>query len=122
MTLIAQDLERLRNDEAPADLNPIIRHFIKPTDLTELSVKIFKIIVNRTYEEAEKQNRDCETWGFYNSLFFGFSSVTTIGYGKISPQTQLGRAACLIYSAIGIPLNTVFISFVGNLLVNKVSD
>ena len=73
----------------------------------------------RNYEEAQEKHEACEKWGFFNSVFFCFTSITTIGYGKISLQTQLGRLACLIYSIVGIPLNTVVIGFTGNLLINK---
>ena len=107
MVLIVEGLELIRDEEAPADMAPFITH------LTQ------RIIENRTYEEAREKYKVCETWGFFNSFFFGFTSVTTIGYGKISPQTQLGRVACLIYSIIGIPLNTSVIGFIGNFLVNK---
>ena len=100
-------LEHLQDEEASPDMAPFITQHIK------------QIIENRTYEEAKEKYKVCETWGFFNSFFFGFTTVTTIGYGKISPQTQLGRVACLIYSIIGIPLNTVVIGFIGNFLMNK---
>ena len=107
MLSLVEGLEFIRDKEAPQDMAPFITHLIK------------QIIENRTYEEAKEKYKVCETWGFFNSFFFGFTSVTTIGYGKISPQTQLGRVACLIYSIIGIPLNTVVIGFIGNYLENK---
>ena len=107
MLSLVEGLEFIRDKEAPQDMAPFITNLIK------------QIMENRTYEEAKEKYKVCETWGFFNSFFFGFTSVTTIGYGKISPQTQLGRVACLIYSIIGIPLNTSVIGFIGNFLVNK---
>ena len=107
MLSLVEGLEFIRDVEAPQDMALFITHLIK------------KIMENRTYEEAKEKYKVCETWGFFNSFFFGFTTVTTIGYGKISPQTQLGRVACLIYSIIGIPLNTSVIGFIGNFLVNK---
>ena len=32
--------------------------------------------------------KDCETWDVYNSFFFSFTAITTIGYGRIFPETQ----------------------------------
>ena len=107
MLSLVEGLEFIRDVEAPQDMAPFITSLIK------------QIVKNRTHEEAKEKYKVCETWGFFNSFFFGFTSVTTIGYGEISPQTQLGRVACLIYSIIGIPLNTVVIGFIGNYLENK---
>ena len=105
--LIIEGLEHLRDEVATHDLAPIINRHMK------------HMIENRTYEEAKEKYRICETWSFFNSFFFGFTSVTTIGYGKIVPQTQLGRGACLIFSIFGIPLNTLVIGVIGNFFMNK---
>ena len=32
--------------------------------------------------------KDCQTWDVYNSFFFSFTAITTIGYGRIYPETQ----------------------------------
>ena len=37
---------------------------------------------------AESKVKDCEKWSVYNSFFFSFTAITTIGYGKIAPETQ----------------------------------
>ena len=110
MMLIIEGLEHIRDEEAPPDFAPFINRHIN------------QMLEDRTYEEAKERYKVCETWGFFNSFFFAFTSVTTIGYGKISLQTQFGRVACLIYSIVGIPLNTIVISFIGNYLVKKGSE
>ena len=63
----------------------------------------------------------CDTWSLYNSIFFSFSTITTIGYGTVTPKTQLGRGACLLYSIIGIPINSIIICFIGNFFINQES-
>ena len=65
---------------------------------------------------------DCELWSFYNSMFFAFTSITTIGYGRIAPQTQLGRGVLLVYSFIGIPINGILIGTIGAFFSIKVSS
>ena len=57
----------------------------------------------------------------HNSMFFVFTSITTIGYGAVTPQTQLGRGACLVYCIIGIPANSVLIWLIGNVITNQES-
>ena len=61
-------------------------------------------------DEAEH----CELWSFYNSVFFSFTSITTIGYGRSAPQTQLGRGFLLAYSLVGIPINGILIGTIGD--------
>ena len=63
---------------------------------------------------------DCKLWSFYNSVFFAFTSITTIGYGRTAPQTQLGRGALLIYSFFGIPINGILIGTIAAFFKIKV--
>ena len=63
----------------------------------------------------------CELWSFYNSVFFAFTAITTIGYGRAAPQTQLGRGVLLAYSLFGIPINGIFIGAMGIFFRVKVS-
>ena len=62
----------------------------------------------------------CELWSFYNSVFFAFTSITTIGYGRSAPQTQLGRGVLLAYSSVGIPINGILIGTIGAFFSIKV--
>ena len=63
---------------------------------------------------------DCKLWSFFNSVFFAFPSITTIGYGRMAPQTQLGRGVLLLYSFIGIPINGILIGTVAAFFSIKV--
>uniref|UniRef100_A0A5K3EQK7 Ion_trans_2 domain-containing protein n=1 Tax=Mesocestoides corti TaxID=53468 RepID=A0A5K3EQK7_MESCO len=48
-------------------------------------------------------------WDFGNSLLFCTTVVTTIGYGHIVPQTQMGKVFCIFFACIGIPF-TLYLS------------
>ena len=85
-------------------------------------------IVNQTVQQLmmeinmnSSQEEDCEMWSFFNSFFFSLTSITTIGYGKMAPRTQLGRGVCLLYSIIGIPINNMLISSIASFFSNKES-
>merc|ERR1712045_626833 len=49
------------------------------------------------------------SWDFFNSLFFSFTAVTTIGYGHLSPTSELGKGICILYSLLGVPINGILI-------------
>ena len=66
--------------------------------------------------------REWSEWSLYTSVFFAFTSITTIGYGRTAPQTQLGRAVLLVYTFIGIPINGILIGTIGAFFSIKVSD
>ena len=68
---------------------------------------------------TEGEEVECEKWSLYNSIFFGFTSITTIGYGLLVPQTQLGRGLCIIYPIIGIPINSLLVGWIGTTFLKK---
>ena len=71
--------------------------------------------------DPRDQAEYCELWSFYNSVFFAFTSITTIGYGRSAPQTQLGRGVLLAYSLVGIPINGILIGTIGAFFSIKAS-
>ena len=71
---------------------------------------------------TKEEDFECKRWSMYNSIFFSFTIITTIGYGKVTPQTQLGRGTCFFYTIIGVPINCILITFIGNFIKEKVSE
>lgn len=51
-----------------------------------------------------------EKWSYFNSLYFCFVSLLTIGYGDFTPQTNAGRPFFVLWSLIAIPTMTILIS------------
>lgn len=70
-------------------------------------------------DESDNMTTDCRRWDHVNSVFFSFTVVTTIGYGHLFPWTPEGKAACLVYALIGIPLNALLVGSLGNLFSSK---
>ena len=44
-----------------------------------------------------------------------------IGFGHLSPGTDLGKGICIIYSLLGVPINGILIGSLGAYFGNKVS-
>ncbi|KAM9779285.1 potassium channel subfamily K member 3a [Syngnathus typhle] len=52
-------------------------------------------------------------WQFAGSFYFAITVITTIGYGHAAPSTDEGKAFCMIYALLGIPLTLVMFQSVG---------
>ncbi|KAM7318538.1 hypothetical protein ACRRTK_021650 [Alexandromys fortis] len=55
-------------------------------------------------------------WEFVGSFFFSVSTITTIGYGNLSPETMAARLFCIFFALVGIPLNLVVLNRLGLLM------
>ncbi|XP_070217047.1 potassium channel subfamily K member 17 isoform X3 [Bos mutus] len=53
-------------------------------------------------------------WEFVGSFFFSVSTITTIGYGNLSPRTMAARLFCIFFALVGIPLNLVVLNRLGH--------
>ncbi|KAL5277499.1 KCNK1 family protein [Megaselia abdita] len=49
-------------------------------------------------------------WSFGQSFLFSTTLITTIGYGNVTPLSQLGKIFTMLYAIVGIPLTMVLIT------------
>ena len=45
-----------------------------------------------------------EGWGWIDSIYFSVITLTTVGYGDFSPQTDIGKIFTIFYIITGIGL------------------
>ena len=98
---------------------------VSPSNMTSILLQELPELMAKSKISAGQEvaaDIDCVTWSFFNSFFMAFTSITTIGFGTVAPQTQLGRGTYLIYSIIGMPFNSILIGFIGNSFINQVSE
>ncbi|CAC5414237.1 unnamed protein product [Mytilus coruscus] len=74
---------------------------------------------NEFQNQYEDENHN--PWHYWESLFFCVTTLTTIGYGHITPITAGGKVFVMVYSSVGIPLTMVVIAGIGKRLAAFVS-
>ncbi|XP_061730918.1 potassium channel subfamily K member 15-like isoform X2 [Nerophis ophidion] len=52
-------------------------------------------------------------WKFNGAFYFAITVITTIGYGHAAPRTDAGKAFCMFYAVLGIPLTLVMFQSLG---------
>ncbi|XP_030634246.1 potassium channel subfamily K member 15-like [Chanos chanos] len=71
------------------------------------------------YDEIERvillsePHRAGRQWKFTGSFYFAITVITTIGYGHAAPGTDAGKAFCMFYAVLGIPLTLVMFQSLG---------
>ncbi|XP_045616651.1 TWiK family of potassium channels protein 18 [Procambarus clarkii] len=60
-----------------------------------------------------------EVWNFPTSLMFCLSVFTMIGYGHMTPRTEWGKIATIMYAVLGIPLYIVYFMNMGRVFAKS---
>ena len=53
-----------------------------------------------------------EGWNWLDSLYFSVITLTTVGYGDLSPHTDAGKAFTIVYILVGLGILAGFITLV----------
>ena len=61
-------------------------------------------------------------WGYFDGFYLSFVSLTTIGYGDMTPVSNGGRSFFVFWSLLALPATTILISNAGDTVVKAISD
>ncbi|OKL61827.1 hypothetical protein UA08_02486 [Talaromyces atroroseus] len=70
------------------------------------------------FEYAESTQQ----WSYFESLYYTFTSLLTIGYGDIYNISNWGRAFFVFWSLLAVPAMTIFISNLGDTFIRQFRD
>ncbi|KAH9214090.1 hypothetical protein DL95DRAFT_366023 [Leptodontidium sp. 2 PMI_412] len=63
-----------------------------------------------------------QSWTYFASLYFAYTSLLTIGYGDIYPVSNAGKAFFVFWSLLAVPSLTILISNMGDTIVKGIRD
>ncbi|XP_073983226.1 open rectifier K[+] channel 1 isoform X2 [Rhodnius prolixus] len=105
-------------------LDLLARHYSAESNQTmaeltrDLSIYCGKTLLvnNESHLEDTQMPGDSEpyVWTYYNSFFFALTTLSTIGYGNLTPSSTEGRWLVIVYSLIGIPFNGIVLAQLGD--------
>lgn len=79
--------------------------FLKDDEYRDLLITTILIIISGTFVYHY-----LEGWSYIDSFYFSVVTLTTIGYGDFSPQTDEGKLFTVLYIVIGIGMILSFIN------------
>ncbi|XP_023017150.2 uncharacterized protein, partial [Leptinotarsa decemlineata] len=88
------------------------------TRLVTEQLKRFERAVVESGKSEDSIHSAGPRWTFGGALLYSVTLLTTVGYGKLSPKTALGKIVAMIYAIIGVPLMLILLSALGNLLAS----
>jgi potassium channel subfamily K, other eukaryote len=68
------------------------------------------------YTEIKQQ------WSYFESLYFSYTTLLTIGYGDFQPISNSGRPFFVFWTLLAIPTLTILISDMGDTVVKVIKD
>lgn len=63
-----------------------------------------------------------QEWTYFQSLYFAYTTLLTIGYGDYKPFSNSGKAFFVLWSLLAVPTLTILISNMGDTVVKGIRD
>ena len=59
------------------------------------------------------------SWTLIDSFYFSISTLTTVGYGDLTPQSQFGRLIASLYILFGVGIVLASLGFIGREFLSR---
>lgn len=97
-------------------LSNIRNNFVGKYNMTEQDYRMMEIVIIEN-----KPHKAGPQWKFAGAFYFATVVLAMIGYGHSTPVTVGGKAFCMAYAMVGIPLGLVMFQSIGERLNKFVS-
>lgn len=61
-------------------------------------------------------------WSYFASMYFAYTSLLTIGYGDLTPNSNAGKAFFVFWTLLAVPTLTILISNMGDTVIKAFKD
>ncbi|CAL1675133.1 unnamed protein product [Lasius platythorax] len=92
-------------------LSEIRRNMMRKYNITPEDYKMVEIVIIEN-----KPHKAGPQWKFAGAFYFATLVLAMIGYGHSTPVTKPGKAFCMVYAMVGIPLGLVMFQSIGERL------
>lgn len=94
-----------------------IRTMARNPDLRMMLLTVLALLAGGTYVFHR-----VERWDVLDSLYYCVITLTTVGYGDVTPQTDLGKAVAIVYILLGIGVIMAFVTTLAQVAVAQVKE
>ncbi|KAK3333841.1 hypothetical protein B0T19DRAFT_138786 [Cercophora scortea] len=63
-----------------------------------------------------------QNWNYFEACYFAFVSLTTIGYGDVTPVSNAAKSFWVFWALLALPTTTILISNAGDTIVKGIRD
>jgi voltage-gated potassium channel len=92
----------------------VIGHMAKSPELRTILMSVTALLAGGTYVFHQ-----VEHWRFLDALYFCVISLTTVGYGDLSPQTDAGKVMAMVYIVLGLGIVMAFVTTVAQVSIEQ---
>jgi potassium channel subfamily K, other eukaryote len=69
-----------------------------------------------------RATENAQSWTYFESVYFAYICLLTIGYGDFYPQSSFGKAFFVFWSLLAVPSLTILISNMGDTVAKEIKD
>ncbi|XP_037786407.1 TWiK family of potassium channels protein 7-like [Penaeus monodon] len=125
-TTTMRSVDRIRNQTIQQLWNITVEYNVlyknNWTDSVQLVVNHYQkeiiAAVGDGWDGADTSNGPSQ-WSIEGGFLYSLTVITTIGYGHISPNTDFGKVATILYTIFGMPVFLLYMANMGDILAKS---